>query len=46
MERRQRKVAFQDSPLTDSHDIQDIGKENVGLGWVQDLLQALILHEV
>ena len=34
------------SPLADGHDVQHIGEEDVGLGWVQDLLQPLVLHEV
>lgn len=43
---RRWKMALQCLPLTDSHDIQDIGKEDVGLRWMQDLLQTLVLHEV
>lgn len=34
------------SPLTDGHDVQHVGEEDVCLGRVQDLLQALVLHEV
>ena len=34
------------SPLTDGHDVQDVGEEDVRLRRVQGLLQTLILHEV
>lgn len=46
MEKRWREVALQRLPLTDGHDIQDVGEEDVRLGRVQDLLQPLILHKV
>lgn len=41
-----RPARMRGSPLADGHDVQDIGEEDVRLRRVQDLLQALVFHEV